>query len=133
MTAAPPPESLARLIADKIEQRQYQQVEVFIAPQLPLNLLANAHKSWFKQSENERLIALIHSSFLNDAKEGVAFTDNRIIWEKIFQVPKSISYPELAEILNVQVLETIGDEEYHKNLEKLYSILNLFNNEYDKN
>ena len=133
MTAAPPPESLAGLIADKIEQRQYQQVEVFIAPQLPLNLLANAHKSWFKQSENERLIALIDSSFLNDAKEGVAFTDNRIIWEKIFQVPKSISYPELAEILNIQVLETIGDEEYHKNLEKLYSILNLFNNEYDKN
>ena len=55
LTAAPPPESLAGLIADKIEQSQYQQVEVFIAPQLPLNLLANAHKSWFKPSENERM------------------------------------------------------------------------------
>ena len=85
MTAAPPPEPLAGLIADKIEQRQYQQVEVFIAPQLPLNLLANAHKSWFKPSENERLIALIDSSFLNDAKERVAFTDNRIIWKKYFK------------------------------------------------
>ena len=53
--------------------------------------------------------------------------------EKIFQVPESISYPELAEILSIQVLETIGDEEYYKNLEKLYSISNLFNNKYDKN
>ena len=53
--------------------------------------------------------------------------------EKIFQVPEFISYPELAEILSIQVLETIGDEEYYKNLEKLYSISNLFNNKYDKN
>lgn len=132
MSAAPQTESLAGLITSKID-RQYQLAEVFTAPQLPLNLLANAYKSWLEPDEKETVVALIDTSILNDAKQGIAFTTKRIIWKGTWLHYESLSYPALTKILNSQGLELIGNEEARTSLEKLRSIANLFTDEADKN
>jgi hypothetical protein len=132
LDTAPNPESLTGLIASKIEGH-YQIAKVFTAPKLPLNLLANAYKSWLEPDEKEIVVALIDTSLWNDTKNGIAFTDKRIIWKKILQESESLSYSALAKILNSQGLELIGDEESRENLDKLSSIASLFTNEDDKN
>lgn len=132
LAAAPKPESLAGLITSKIESK-YQLAEVFTAPQLPLNLLANAYKSWLKPQEKETVVALIDTSLWNDAKNGIALTDKRIIWKEVLVDDNSLSYQDLSNLLENQGLELIGNEESRKNLEKLRLIANLFTNEDDKN
>ena len=132
LTAAPQPESLAGLITSKIDG-QYQLAEVFTSPTLPLNLLVNAYKSWLQLDDKETVVALIDTSILNDSKQGIAFTNKRIIWKEMFFSPDSLSYPELAQILSSQGLELIGDKESRKNLDELRSIANLFADEDDKN
>jgi hypothetical protein len=104
LATAPKPESLTGLITTKIEG-QYQMAKVFTAPQLPLNLLANAYKSWLEPDEKETVVALIDTSLWNDAKNGIAFTDKRIIWKKILQGSDSLSYPALAKIRNYSGLK----------------------------
>ena len=132
LAVAPNPESLAGLIVSKIESK-YQLAEVFTAPQLPLNLLANAYKSWLKPDEKETVVALIDTSIWDDAKNGIAFTEKRIIWKKFGASYDSLSYQDLSNLLESQGLDMIGNEEARKSLEKLRSIANLFNNEDDKN
>ena len=131
-SAALQPESLAGLITSKIDG-QYQLAEVFTSPTLPLNLLVNAYKSWLQLDDKETVVALIDTSILNDSKQGIAFTNKRIIWKEMFFSPDSLSYPELAQILSSQGLELIGDKESRKNLDELRSIANLFADEDDKN
>jgi hypothetical protein len=132
LAAAPKPESLTGLIISKIEDK-YQTAEIFTAPQLPLNLLANAYKSWLEPDEKEMIIALIDTSLWDDAKEGIAFTDKRIIWKKTWANSDYLSYPDLAKLLENQGLELISNEESRKNLEKLRTIASLFTDENDKN
>jgi hypothetical protein len=132
LATAPKPESLTGSIVGKIELK-YQLAEVFTAPQLPLNLLANAYKNWLKPDENEIVVALIDTSLWDDARKGIAFTDKRIIWKGTLQDSNSLSYSALAKILNSQGLELIGDEESRNDLENLHSIASLFPNEDDKN
>ncbi|WP_373544543.1 hypothetical protein [Chamaesiphon sp.] len=132
LITAPQPESLAGLITNKIDS-QYKLAEVFIAPQLPLNLLVNAYKSWLEPDDKETVVALIDTSILNDAKQGVAFTSQRIIWKETWLHYDSLSYPALAKILNSQGLEMIGNEESRTSLDKLRSLANLFADEDDKN
>jgi hypothetical protein len=132
LAAAPQAESLAGLITSKINS-QYQIAEVFTAPTLPLNLLVNAYKSWLEPDDKETVVALIDTSMLNDAKQGIAFTNQRIIWKGTWSHYDSLSYPALAKILNSQGLELIGNEEARTSLEKLRSIANLFTDEDDKN
>jgi hypothetical protein len=132
LAAAPKPESLTGLIISKIEDK-YQTAEIFTAPQLPLNLLANAYKSWLEPDEKEMIIALIDTSLWNDAKQGIAFTDKRIIWKETWANSDYLSYPDLAKLLENQGLELISNEESRKNLEKLRTIASLFTDENDKN
>ena len=61
LAVAPQAESLAELITSKIDSH-YQIAEVFTAPQLPLNLLANAYKSWLKPDDKEIVVALIDTN-----------------------------------------------------------------------
>jgi hypothetical protein len=135
MSAAPQAESLAGLITSTIDS-QYKLAEVFTAPKLALdhlNLLTNACKSWLKPDDKEMVVALIDTSIWDDAKQGIAFTDTRIIWKKTLQGFDSLSYPKLAKLLGTQGLEMIGDEESRTGLDKLQSIANLFTDEDDKN
>jgi hypothetical protein len=132
LAATPNPESLAGLIVSKIKN-EYQTAEIFTAPQLPLNLLANAYKSWLKPDEIETVIALIDTSFFDDGKEGIAFTDKRIVWKETWGDSDYLSYRDLSKRLENQGLEVIGNEEYRKNSEKLRTIASLFINESDQN
>lgn len=132
LAAAPKPESLSGLIVSKIKN-EYQTAEIFTAPQLPLNLLANAYKSWLKPDEIETVIALIDTSFFDDGKEGIAFTDKRIVWKETWGDSDYLSYRDLSKRLDNQGLEVIGNEEYRKNSEKLRTIASLFINESDQN
>jgi hypothetical protein len=132
IAVAPNPESLAGLIVSKVASK-YQVAEVFTAPQLPLNLLANAYKSWLKPDEKETVVALIDTSLWDDAKKGIAFTEQRIIWKEVLTNYDSLSYQDLSKLLESQGLDMIGNEEARKSLDKLHSIANLFTNEDDKN
>jgi hypothetical protein len=132
LAATPSPESLAGLIVNKIKN-EYQTAEIFTAPELPLNLLANAYKSWLKPDEMETVVALIDTSFWDDRKEGIAFTDKRIVWKEIGDNSDYLSYRDLSKRLENQGLEIIGNEEYRRNSEKLRTIASLFINESDKN
>ena len=134
LTVAPQSESLAGLITNKIKA-QYQIAEVFTAPKLPLNLLANAYKSWLEPDKKETIVALIDTSLWNDGKEGIAFTDKRIVWKGTWGNSDYLSYQDLSELLKNPGLELISKEESRKNLEKLRSISssNLFTDEDDKN
>ena len=131
LTAVPKPESLAGLITSKIDG-QYQLAEIFTSPTLPLNLLVNAYKSWLQLDDKETVVALIDTSFWDDAKEGIAFTDKRIIWKKTLQDFDSLSYTKLAKLLKTQGLEMIGNEESRMSLDKLRSLSNFFTEEDDK-
>lgn len=131
LTVAPQSESLAGLITSKINA-QYQIAEVFTAPQLPLNLLANAYKSWLDPDEKEAVVAFVDTSLWDDGKKGIAFTDKRIIWKETLADADSLSYQDLSKLLKTQGLEMIGNKESRKNLDKLHSITNLFTNEDDK-
>jgi hypothetical protein len=128
----PQAESLAGLITSKIDS-QYQLAEVFTAPTLPLNLLVNAYKSWLEPDDKETVVALIDTSMLNDAKQGIAFTNKRIIWKGTWLHYDSLSYPALAQVLNSQGIDLIDNEESRKSLDKLRAIANLFTDEDDKN
>jgi hypothetical protein len=132
LAVAPNPESLAGSIVSKVASK-YQGAEVFTAPQLPLNLLANAYKSWLKPDEKETVVALIDTSIWGDAKKGIAFTEQRIIWKEVLTNYDSLSYQDLSKLLESQGLDMIGNEEARKSLDKLRSIANLFTNEDDKN
>ena len=100
---------------------------------MPLNLLANAYKSWVKPDEKETVVALIDTSIWDDAKNGIAFTEKRIIWKEVGASYDSLSYQDLSNLWESQGLDMISNEEARKSLEKLHSIANLFNNEDDKN
>lgn len=131
LAQVPNTESIAGSIISKIGQ-QYQYAEVFSFPELPLNLLANAHKSWLKADEKETVIALIDTSLFNDAKQGVIFTEKRIIWKKTLQDSDYLSYSEFAKILKTQGLAMLDDDESRHNLDKLYSLANIFSDDQDK-
>lgn len=120
------------MITSKINA-QYQIAEVFTAPQLPLNLLANAYRSWLEPDEKEAVVAFVDTSLWDDGKKGIAFTDKRIIWKETLADADSLSYQDLSKLLKTQGLEMIENKESRKNLNKLHSIANLSTNEDDKN
>jgi hypothetical protein len=132
LTVAPKAESLAGLITSKIKNK-YQTAEIFTAPELPLNLLANAYKSWLTPDGMETVVALIDTSLWDDGKKGIAFTDKKIVWKGIWDNSDYLSYQDLSKLLKNSGLELISNEESRKNLEKLRSISNLFTHEDDKN
>ena len=103
LTEVPSSESLARFIADHLPQNtQYDDKEGFSAPLIPLDRLSTALSSWVSVNPSEKILGLIDTSMWNDAKEGLVFTNKRIIWRKFLSTPNFVSYQELNKIFSLE-------------------------------
>ena len=51
---------------------------------------------------SEKILGLIDTSMWNDAKEGLVFTNKRIIWRKFLSTPNFVSYQELNKIFSLE-------------------------------
>lgn len=115
-------ENLDKFITDQIKNDyQDEDQEYFIAPLIPLDKLANALSSWASIHVNEKILGLIDTSFHDDAKEGVIFTNQRIIWKSMFVSSNFISYQELTKIFCTPVYKLTKGQ--HDQLSSLQGIL----------
>lgn len=103
LTEIPSSESLARFIAESIPtDTKYGFREAFSAPLIPLDKLSKALSSWISVNSGEKILGLIDTSVWDDAKSGLVFTNQRIIWRKVWSDPNSISYQDLNKIFSLE-------------------------------
>ena len=123
----PIPNSFEEFIASQI-QSNYSREEGFSAPNIPLNLLINAEKKWLSLDfldSNEKVIALIDRSMWDDGKEGMVFSNNRVIWKQALFSTKFIYYSDIFDILNKPNLWKINLSKYQDLSEKVLSLSNF--------
>lgn len=114
--------SFSEFIAKTIHEK-FNLDRGFSVPKIPLDKLSNALESWLNIGESEKVMALIDTSFWNDTKEGVAFTDSRIIWKN-----NSIQYKNLAQLLNLTSEDMLSNPKYRENFAKLEEVVKILNN-----
>lgn len=120
-------------------QEKYKSPNYFSVPNIPLDKLSKALESWLS-IDKEKVVALVDcNSFLS--KEGIAFTDDRIIWNG-----DSISYQDLATFVKTekqlgvlfadqqqqqelsqlsQVVEILSDDDYESDLRQMKKIVKI--------
>lgn len=123
LTEQPLADSFEHLIISQIEDH-YSKEEGFSAPAIPLNLLVNAHKSWLAPNSNEKVIALIDSSMRDDGKEGLVFTNERVIWKK--GSTETASYDDIGEFLNNPTLWKSNLKKYQDLSAKIQTLSDFF-------
>lgn len=121
----PLPNSLEEFIVSQIKD-EYKIKKVFLAPDIPLNLLINAKKSWLSFDSNEKIIALIDSSEFNDGKAGMVFSNNKIFWKRIMGNPDLLSYSEISDFFANQKLLKDNISKYDRLSEKIHDASDLF-------
>ena len=103
LTEVPPSESLARFVAESIPTNtKYGFREAFSAPLIPLDKLSKALSSWVSINSGEKILGLIDTSIWDDSKIGLVFTNQRIIWRKVWSDPNFISYQDLNNIFSLE-------------------------------
>ncbi|MDB9315450.1 hypothetical protein PN462_20215 [Spirulina sp. CS-785/01] len=112
---------LQQFFKDRVPQT-YHTNESFIAPNIPLDKLANALKNWTSLQANENIIALIDTSWWDDAKEGIAFTEERVIWKNTGSDTLDITYTELNDFFHSPVVEMFNES---RDREKVANLLEL--------
>jgi hypothetical protein len=90
---------------------------VFIAPNIPLDKLSNALSQYAKVEEEEKVIALIDTTIRGSAKDGIAFTEKRVMWKEMWAEPDFIDYSDISS--SKKELPKLYDE----NAEKLPKLL----------
>ncbi|MCG5057019.1 MAG: hypothetical protein KA714_03165 [Limnoraphis sp. WC205] len=131
LTKDPTPASLAAFLQGKVRQK-YGLDEGFSAPNIPLDKLSNALSSWLSLNFNEQVIALIDTSVWDDAKAGVAFTDQRIVWKGQLVDTHSIEYPDLAKFFNMDLAQALSNEDSREHLAQLEELAKiLYEDKYD--
>lgn len=128
LTEEPKLESLAGFITQNI-QKKYFDEKHFTAPELPLDKLSNVLKSWVEIESGEKVVALIDTSFFNDAKEGVIFTDQRVIWKRPLDSSHSLSYDDLNDTFNQRIGTLLIQESSRHNLDDLIKLSDALPNQ----
>ena len=72
--------------------------EYFLAPNIPLDKLANALYKYVNLEQGERILALVDQSLFGSGKVGLVFTENRLIWKEILEEPKSLRYSNFQDV-----------------------------------
>lgn len=128
LTEEPQLESLAGFITQNI-QKKYFDEKHFTVPDLPLDRLSNALKSWVEIQANEKMVALVDTSFFSDAKEGIIFTDQRVIWKRPLDSSHSLSYKDLNDIFEQKIETLVIQERSRHNLDDLIKLSDAFPNQ----
>ncbi len=98
---------------------------VFIAPNIPPDKLSNALSQYAKVGEEEKVIVLIDTTIRGSAKDGIAFTDQRVMWKEMWAESDFIKYSDIID--SKKELPKLYDENAEKlarlftELGKLYS------------
>lgn len=129
-TEDPQPKSLGEFLTANLK-REYGYSEVFVAPNIPLDKLSNALSNWVSIKPEEKILALVDTSVWNDAKEGVAFTEDRIIWKS--WDTDSISYDRLFEFLDTELSDMLADEQYREDLSRIVQLSEVLDDELNNN
>ena len=90
--------------------------------------MINAEKKWLSLDfldSNEKVIALIDRSMWDDGKEGMVFSNNRVIWKQALFSTKFIYYSDIFDILNKPNLWKINLSKYQDLSEKVLSLSNF--------
>ncbi|WP_159789638.1 hypothetical protein [Sodalinema gerasimenkoae] len=130
-TEEPKPNSLESFLADNILD-QYGKEEGFTSPNIPLDKLSTALSKWITLEANERVLALIDSSFWDDAKEGVVLTDRKIRWKAFGSNPDSISYDRLFSLMDSDLSNLLINEERRDDLGRVEELTNIFSEDNDE-
>jgi len=93
---------------------------VFIAPNIPPDKLSNALSQYAKVEEEEKVIALIDTTIRGSAKDGIAFTEKRVMWKTMWAEPDFIDYSDIN--TSKKELPKLYDENSEK-LPKLFTEL----------
>jgi hypothetical protein len=128
LTEEPQLESLAGFITQNI-QKKYFDEKHFTAPELPLDKLSNVLKSWVEIESDEKVITLIDTSFFSDAKEGIIFTDQRVIWKRPLDSSHSLSYKDLNDTFEQKIGTLLIREESRHNLNDLIRLSDTLPNQ----
>jgi hypothetical protein len=67
--------------------------EIYIAPEIPLDKLANVLFDFAPVDRDEKILALVDMSIWKDGKGGIAFTDSGIWWKHML-VSQSVQYSD---------------------------------------
>lgn len=115
-TEEPPSQSLGTFLKDNLHNK-FSSRPSFAAPFIPLDKLSNSLSSWLSVRSNETVLALMDTSYWKDGKEGLAFTQERIIWKDV-----SLTYQEISNILKQETGQMLIDQQHSVNLFKLINL-----------
>jgi hypothetical protein len=86
-------------------------------------------KSWVEIEFGEKVVALIDTSFFNDAKEGIIFTDQRVIWKRPLDSSHSLSYDDLNDTFNQKIGTLLIQGRSRHNLDDLIKLSDTLPNQ----
>lgn len=72
--------------------------EYFLAPNIPLDKLANALYKYANLEPGERVLAFVDQSMFGSGKMGLVFTENRLIYQELWEKPKSLKYSDVRDV-----------------------------------
>jgi hypothetical protein len=85
--------------------------EAYIAPDIPLGILANVLFDFAPVDRNEKILAIVDMSLWNSGKDGIAFTDRGIWWKHMLEL-KSVQYSDPDYLFKIKHLpEPISEDE----------------------
>ncbi|MBD2079881.1 hypothetical protein [Leptolyngbya sp. FACHB-17] len=88
--------------------------EAYIAPEIPLDKLANVLFDFAPVDRDERILAIVDMSLWDNGKDGIAFTDRGIWWKHLFE-SKSVKYSDPEYLFKIKHLpEPISENESHQ-------------------
>ncbi|MBD2482873.1 hypothetical protein [Planktothrix sp. FACHB-1365] len=72
--------------------------EYFLAPNIPLDKLANALYKYANLKPGERVLAFVDQSMFGSGKMGLVFTESRLIYQELWEKPKSLKYSDVRDV-----------------------------------
>ncbi|WP_254174600.1 hypothetical protein [Planktothrix pseudagardhii] len=72
--------------------------EYFLAPNIPLDKLANALYKYANLEPGERVLAFVDQSMFGSGKMGLVFTESRLIYQELWEKPKSLKYSDVRDV-----------------------------------
>lgn len=115
--------SLGHFLTSNIDE-YYSGYEGFSSPNIPLDKLSNALSNWLSVRPEEQILAFVDTSIWDDGKEGVAFTENRVIWKK-YGSPDSINYDRLLSLFDSGISQMLSSEDNRDDLHRVVELAEL--------
>ncbi len=114
VTELPVEKSLTHFIVDTFKPEKYKQNKCFTAPQIDLDLLANALKDWLEIEADEKVVALMDTSTWF-GKSGIVLTSgNRMIYKDSSGNLISISYNDFKSKEYRRSLSSLSNTYLHR-------------------